>query len=266
MSDLTHVRRIGALNETIHDIVYFAAEPAERYAALGLRGYWRGYFASRASALGPVGPDLVAMLFGGFAPRMVERAIPEVWDIVSPGDVRSARLEGATVALRRVLGDADLESAIEAAGALTGRCIDLLPLAGRPMAAALAALERPPDPLAALWLDCSVLREHRGDAHLEAVAEAGLRWPTPHLIDRDGVDPRLQEFRGWTDEEWQSAAEQAKGSSAEAIERRTDELAAPAYDPLSESERAELIEALTPIAKCVAPELPYPNPIGLPPI
>jgi hypothetical protein len=266
MPDLDEVRRLGVLTETIHDVVYFAPEPQERYAALGLRGFWRGYFASRAAALGPVGPELVTMLFGGFAPEMVARAIPSVWDIATPGEVRAARLDGATEALRRLLGDADLDESIQAAGQLTGRCIKLLPLAGRPMAAALAALARPLDPLAALWLDCSVLREHRGDAHLEEVTEAGMRWPEPHLLKGDRVDPRLQEYRGWDDVTWRAAAASASEFSAEELESRTDELAAPAYESLRSDERATLITLLTPVAAKASADLPYPNPIGVPPI
>ncbi len=72
------VRQLGQLIETVHAVVYFAPEPRERYSNLGLRGYWRGYFASRAAALGAVGPEIVTALFAGFAPAMVARAIPSV--------------------------------------------------------------------------------------------------------------------------------------------------------------------------------------------
>jgi hypothetical protein len=266
MSDLDEVRRLGVLTETIHAAVYFAPEPQERYAALGLRGFWRGYFASRASALGPVEPELVTALFGGFAPAMVARAIPSVWDIASPGQVRAARLDGATEALHRLLGDSVGDASLQAAGELTCSCIAMLPVAGRPMAAALAALDRPLDPLGALWLDCSVLREHRGDAHLEAVAESGLRWPEPHLLQADRLDPRLQEFRGWDDATWQAAAAAVSDISAADLESRTDELAAPAYTPLSVAKRSTLVGLLTPIAERASSALPYPNPIGVPPV
>lgn len=33
------VRRLGQLTETLHAVVYFAPEPSEGYASLGLRGY-----------------------------------------------------------------------------------------------------------------------------------------------------------------------------------------------------------------------------------
>lgn len=78
------VRRLGALVESIHAVVYFAPEPQAAYAELGLKGYWRGYIASRSAPLGTAGPALVTALFGGFAPAMVARALPEVWAIASP--------------------------------------------------------------------------------------------------------------------------------------------------------------------------------------
>jgi hypothetical protein len=263
--DHAQIRRLGVLTETIHAVVYFAPEPQQRYADLGLRGFWRGYFASRASALGAVGPELVTLLFGGFTPEMVRRAIPEVWDIASPTDVRAARLDGATDALRRLTADADVEWQLRDAGDLTASCIDGLPLAGRPMAAALAALDRPLDPVAALWLDCTVLREYRGDAHLEAVKELGLRWPEPHLLKGSKTDPRLRQYRGWDEASWAAAAERVREMSAEELERRTDALAAPAYDALSVAERQRLIELLTPIAVLASAQLPYPNAMGVPP-
>jgi hypothetical protein len=36
MTDLNEVRRLGVLSERIHAVVYFAPEPQQRYAALGL--------------------------------------------------------------------------------------------------------------------------------------------------------------------------------------------------------------------------------------
>jgi len=44
--------------------------------AIGLRGFWRGYFASRSAALGSASAEFVTALFFGFAPGMVRRALP----------------------------------------------------------------------------------------------------------------------------------------------------------------------------------------------
>ncbi len=142
-------------------------------------------------------------------------------------------------------------------------CVDQLPLPGRPMAAAQVAVARPDQPLAALWHDCTVLREYRGDGHIAAVTAAGLRWPEPHLIKGASVDARQQEHRGWDDATWQTAAQRVHDVSAEALERHTDELAAPAFEPLSDTDRRRLVELLEPIATAAASELPYPNAMGL---
>jgi len=45
------VRRLGVLTETLHAVFYFAPEATAAYESVGLRGYWRGYFASRCAAL-----------------------------------------------------------------------------------------------------------------------------------------------------------------------------------------------------------------------
>lgn len=259
------VRRLGTLVESIHAIVYFAPEPQSAYAALGLRGYWRGYFASRAAPLGRAGPELVTALFGGFAPAMVARSLPEVWTVAAPEQVQAARLGGATAALRRLVG-AEHTSTIAAAADLTGRCVQSLPLPGRPMAAAQAGLARPGDPLAALWHDCTVLREHRADGHLAAVAVAGLEWPDPHLLQGAQVDVRQQEYRGWDDDAWQRAAERTRGRDLGEVEKLTDELSAPAFDPLDAAELNELAELLAPLARLTSGQIPYPNAMALSPL
>lgn len=265
--DAPLIRRLGVLVESIHAVVYFAPEPLARYAELGLRGYWRGYFASRAAPMGAAGPQPVTALFGGFAPAMVARALPQVWSLTAPEQVQAARLAGATAALCRLLTDDHLP-AVAAASELTGRCVQALPLPGRPMAAAQAGLPRPPEPLAALWHDCTVLREHRGDGHLAAVAVAGLVWPEPHLLPGRHVDARQQEYRGWDDRSWRLAAQRVRGREGVAaeLEALTDQLARPAYDALSASERSGLARLLEPLARAVSPALPYPNAMGLPPL
>lgn len=259
------VRRLGVLVETIHAVVYFAPEPQAEYAALGLRGYWRGYFASRACALGPVGPALLTALLAGFAPGMVARAVPEVWSVAPPETVRQARLSGAVAALRRLVGE-EHETSVADAAELTGRCVRQLHLAGRPMAAAHWAAPRPADPYGALWHDCTVLREHRGDGHLAAVNIAGLVWPEPHLLQGASVDTRQQEYRGWDDRTWQRAAARVADGDLRAVEEMTDRLAAPAYDVLRPSEQHQLRLLLEPLARSAAAQLPYPNAMGLPPL
>src|SRR5580658_1263845 len=93
------VRRLWHRLEHLHAVTYFAPECREAHARAGLKGFWMGYFASRAAPLGPVGPGIVEALFFNFAPAMVRRAIPDAWDYVRPGDLVIDRAEAAAVAL-----------------------------------------------------------------------------------------------------------------------------------------------------------------------
>src|SRR5690349_21479137 len=86
-------RELWRVLEAVHAAVYFAPEAKAVYGELGLRGYWMGYFASRSAALGTPSPRVVTALFYGFAPRLVERALPDAWAFADPARVLGTRLE-----------------------------------------------------------------------------------------------------------------------------------------------------------------------------
>ena len=265
------VRRLGSLTEALHAVVYFAPEPQEQCAALGLRGYWRGYFAGRTAALGRASADVATAVLGGFAPQMVARATPSVWELTTPELVVDARTEGARAALHRLLDGTDVSPAADSLTPL----LAALPLPGRPLAAAHRALPVPQDPLGMLWHCCTVLREHRGDGHLAAVATAGLEWPQPHLLRASfgDLDARQQDHRGWSDDAWSAARDELGrrgllGTAAgrdlvEQVEVTTDELAAPAYRDVDVD---ALVALLGPLAARAATALPFPNAMGLRPV
>src|SRR5690606_1807237 len=98
------------------------------------KGYWMGYFASRAAALGTPGPELVVATFHGFAPRRVHRAIPDAWHLASRDDVLDARY-GLARDLLAPIGDAAAALAPPMRLVLTG-----VDWAGKPLAAAHAGL------------------------------------------------------------------------------------------------------------------------------
>jgi hypothetical protein len=268
------------LFEPIHAVTYFAPEARSAFEQAGLRGFWRGYFAGRAAPLGAASAAVVTASFFNFAPAFVARAIPGVWELITPDEALRIRMAGATEALRRLLAGRDAEAA--AAADLLWRAIGELDFSGRVLAAANAALPVPGDGgLARLWQAATVLREHRGDGHFAALAAADIDG-CEAVVLRSCLDLRredLQPVRGWTDEAWEDAlarlAERGwAGAGGEltsagreahaAVENATDWAAARPWARLSPETTAELVKVLTPRAPAGARALPYPSPVGVP--
>jgi hypothetical protein len=155
---------------------------------------------------------------------------------------------------------------------------------GRPLYAANAELAWPDEPHMVLWQATTCLREHRGDGHVAALMAAGVDGCQAHLtlagtgrVSRDVLQPN----RGWTDDDWKTAADQliargwldwqhqltdeGRGARA-AIEDCTDRLAETPWSRLGERRAERLAELLRPIARGVvsAGGVPVPNPIGVP--
>ncbi|MBA3655528.1 MAG: hypothetical protein H0W70_15200, partial [Actinobacteria bacterium] len=91
--------------EPYHGMIYFVADAADRYAALGIKDR-AGYFASRAAPMGAVSADVVIATFFNFHPALVRAAIPAAWSAASPAEILDARLDAADAALRRLVPDA----------------------------------------------------------------------------------------------------------------------------------------------------------------
>jgi hypothetical protein len=275
-------RELWILLETVHGITYFSPLAVAARAA-EIPGWWRGYFATRAAPLGPVGPGLVTAVFHGFAPRMVARAFPDVWRRTTPETMLRERLGSAARALREHAAPID-EDEVAAVAGLLRRVVEASDPAGRPLGAANAVLPWPDDATAAVWHAATVLREHRGDGHVAVLTAGGLDGCEAHVLRdaADGSRSLTQPNRGWTDEEWNAAAGRLRsrgllaedGALSEAgallregIERRTDELAATAWSVLTEDERRQVRGVLLPISRRLAGSvLPKTSPVGVPPL
>ena len=267
------------LFEPIHAVTYFAPEARSAYERAGLRGFWRGYFAGRAAPLGAASAAVVTASFFNFAPAFVTRAVPGVWELITPGEALRVRTAGATEALQGLLAGREADAA--AAADLLWRAIGELDFSGRVLAAATVALPVPEDGLARLWHAATVLREHRGDGHFAALAAADVDGCEAVAL-RCGLDLRredLQPVRGWTDDAWDEAlarlAERgwigvdgeltSAGRQAHAaVENATDWAAARPWARLGPETTAEIAAVLTPLAQACASVVPYPSPIGVP--
>ena len=139
MTDAAHAARsMWTLFEPVHAVTYFAPQARAAFEQAGLRGFWRGYFAGRSAPLGPVSAAVVGASFFNFAPGMVARAVPGVWELISPEEALRVRVAGACQALGGLL--AGQEAAAEAAAGLLWRAVGELDCAGRVLAAANVAL------------------------------------------------------------------------------------------------------------------------------
>ena len=274
---MTRARTLWSHFEPVHSVTYFAPPVLAAFEEAGLRGFWRAYFASRAAPLGATGPEPVLATFFGFAPVMVERAFPDVWQRTTPETALRVRREATAGVLRSLAPDAAYAEAAD----LLDRAVAAADLGGRPLAAYNAGLPRPDDDAERLWLAATTLREHRGDGHIAVLVAQGLS-PCESLVLRGAIDvPRevLQPVRGWTDEEWAAAEESlrargwldASGAATDAgraareeAERRTDELAERPWRSFSDAEVERVTELLRPVALGCLTLVPPQLPIALP--
>jgi hypothetical protein len=275
MQPTTLARAMWTLYEPIHAITYFAAEARAEFEQAGLRGFWRGYFAGRAAPLGAIDPAPVVGLFNSFAPSMVERALPAVWDLVSPAEALAARSRGAAAVLAGVV---DAREAARLADLLAPIVAAHKP-AGHALGAANLALPEPHDPHGRLWQACTSLREHRGDGHVAALVAVGATG-ADIVVLRCGMgwDRAVhQPARGWSDEAWLAATARlvhrelldADGKATEAgravvaeAEEITNQAAASPWEVLAPGEVLEVARSLSMPAHACRDISPEVTPIG----
>ncbi|KAA2259494.1 hypothetical protein F0L68_21425 [Solihabitans fulvus] len=268
MDDLASARRIWAQLELYHGVTYFGREGRAVTDELGCKGGWMGYFGTRAAPLGAASPELVTAVFYNFHPARVARAVPDTWRIAAPERYLAARLDGVDRALRRILGDDVVAGdAVAEAAELAVAAAGLVPLAGRPLGAANAALPWSDQPHLALWQATTVVREARGDGHFAALSAALLDgcetlvvFASDHGVDAD----YMRQARGWSTEEWAAATDRLvdRGLLTEAggltdagrelrawVELRTDEAAVAPWTALGADRATRLGELLDPLLR-----------------
>jgi hypothetical protein len=264
-------RKTWRTAEPLHGMIYFVPEAAEAYATLGITGR-DGYFASRAAPMGAVSAEVVTSTFFNFNPELIHAAIPKAWSVTTPDALVSARFGAVDGAMRRLLGGDVVQSDEMRRAATLGRSMAEVASAhieGRPLCAGHAQLPWPDEPHLVLWHAQSVLREYRGDAHIALLVTHGLTGIDALLTHAAGGDVPahlLQSTRGWSNEDWGSAADsmRARGwlsdsgeltftewgtAQRQEIEHQTDQLAAAPYAALGAEVCAEFRTLTRPWSK-----------------
>lgn len=209
-------RRCQETLNSLHSTLYFAPELDKSLAGYGIDDSMAAYLTGRSAPLGPVGPGAVTAAFYGFAHGLIAQHLPVVWTLVAPATVLDLRLSAADATLRRCLDESVLTGAemSEAAG-LALRATEAAQRAGRPMFSANAEQPVPQEPHLALWYAATLLREHRGDAHVAALQNAeldGLEALVSHSASSDGMPKAVvMTKRGWTEDDWSAAEDRLCG-------------------------------------------------------
>lgn len=207
--------------------------------------FLHGYVWGRAASLGSPVPSVVVSAFGVFEPAMLAAVYTAGAELASRDDVLAMRAEGGAAGVGAVASD---EEADAIAGPLL-RAVGELGVMGRPLFGALLALPEPPTPAGRLWRAAELVREHRSDGHIAALAVAGLDaveanvltevwlgYPVGEYSGTRGFAPEVIEAgrerlegRGWME----GAALTDAGRSARfAIEAATDRSQQPLVDAL----------------------------------
>jgi len=258
--------------EPLHSLIYFVPEVGEELAPLGITRPRDQYFAQRAAAMGAVGPGVVAATFFNFNPALVARSVPAVWALAAPADLINARFRAADAALRRLLGDEVSSRAVTESAELARRACEGATGEDRPLYAAHADLPWPDEPHLMLWHAVTLLREHRGDAHLHALVSAGLSGlealVTHTATGRGFTVAFAQQSRGWSPEQWGEASAglaargilDDEGALTEVgvalrteVEDHTTRMSFAPWQHLGAERTARLREVSAPLSKAVLP-------------
>jgi helix-turn-helix protein len=197
-------RDLARVFAPFHNVSYYAPE-IQAFVEAGMRGRWMAYFAYRAAPMGAVPAAVVIATFYNFAPRMIHRAVPEVWSVMSPVAAMGLRDHCVDQALRRLLADRLDEAALAEAAQLARASIEGCAPGARVLYAAHTTLPWPHEPHRILWHASTLLREHRGDSHNLALAAAEVDGVQAHILMAargQGTKATILPRRGWTSEEW----------------------------------------------------------------
>jgi hypothetical protein len=163
------VNAASPIINTLGAAFYFHPDTVTTAKANGLDGF-RLYVLGRGGVLGDAPPLVVSSAFGWWNPATIEKLWTSAKATMTPQAAASLYLGCA-----HDLGRSKLSTVEGLAewNALAEKVVAATDFAGLPLSAGYAAVERPADaPGQAMHL-LALLREHRGDVHLNAVLSRG---------------------------------------------------------------------------------------------
>ena len=272
-------RRCHHMVNPLHSALYFSPTLGRELAPYGIEDPTAIYLAGRAAPLGAVGAGAVTATFFNFKHELIARHVPSVWESASPATVLAARLRAVDSMLRELLGEEAVTSAEMAEAAqLALQAAEGCTRPGRTLYAANADLPVPDAPHLAYWHAATLLREHRGDAHIAALLQADLgplEALASHTASGRGMAPKwVLATRGYNQKDWAAAQDRlrerglmdAEGDLTEEgtalrkeLEYRTDLMDSAPYEHLGAEGVARLTELASEFAASAANSGAFPD-------
>lgn len=272
-------RRCHHMVNPLHSALYFSPTLGRELAPYGIEDPTAIYLAGRAAPLGAVGAGAVTATFYNFKHELVARHVPAVWESASPATVLAARLRAVDSMLRELLGEESVASAeMTEAAQLALKAAEGCTRPGRTLYAANADLPVPDAPHLAYWHAATLLREHRGDAHIAALLQADLdplEALASHTASGRGMAPKwVLATRGYNQKDWAAAQDRlrerglmdAEGDLTEdgtalrkELEYRTDLMDSAPYEHLGAEGVARLTELASEFAASAATAGAFPD-------
>ena len=164
---------------------WFFTEPVKRVgAAAGLHDPFALYAGGRGGVLGDCDPAVVASAFAFFPPHALLPRYAEAVAVLPPRECARVYADGLTAWGQEVFGAvADLDRLAE----LARRVADSVHPMGLPLFTGWRAEPAPSQSGSAAALALHVLRELRGDLHVQAISACQLT-PLQAIVGKDGPD------------------------------------------------------------------------------
>ena len=207
-------RRLRDAIEPIATIGWWSRAAATASTDLG-HDFFDGYVWGRAAPLGAdVSPAVVASAFGVFEPTMLAATYQQGRSVSTAESILAARDSGAALGLRSACATSDVDVAVvETFAEQLLAALENLDGLGRPLFNALRALPTPADPPGRAWRAAELVREHRGDGHIAALATAGLDIVEANVLTECWLGYAIGEYsssRGFSPERLAAGANQLR--------------------------------------------------------
>lgn len=237
--------RTRATHRMVHRIGgawFFAPEVRAVGAAAGIEDRFALYAGGRGGVIGDPTGDVVAATFAFFPPRVVIGKYRIATAVSTPREVADVYAAGLARWAEATFGEDDGWTRL---AGLARRVAEGVHAMGLCLFAGWRAMPRPEHPAADMAQALHVLRELRGDLHVQAVVASGMT-PLEAIVGKDGPERARELFYP---EPYPDAA--ALAGRREAVELLTDRLVAPSWTVLEPAERDEVDRVLARALTCL---------------